>query len=197
MMTFDDGGVSAWTTVAERLEGRGWRGHFFIATDFINTPGVLSSEQIRDLHRRGHVVGSHSCSHPLQMRRLSSQDIFREWKDSAQILSSILGQMVQVASVPGGQYYEEVGHAASVAGIRVLFTSEPTDRHTHVGNCLILGRYAIRRRISPQTAAAIAQGCLGPRLYQSINWKVKKIAKALGGQQYLRIRQMLSHWAQK
>src|SRR5437588_90456 len=48
-LTFDDGGVSAYTDVADLLEARGWRGHFFVTTDRIGTAGFLDDRQIRDL----------------------------------------------------------------------------------------------------------------------------------------------------
>src|SRR6267378_3753421 len=58
-MTVDDGGLSYYTTVAERLEVRGWRGHCFVTTGAIGHPGFLDGRQIRELHARGHVIGSH------------------------------------------------------------------------------------------------------------------------------------------
>ena len=61
LLTFDDGGVSALSQVAPLLERNGWRGHFFVATDWIGRPGFLTADQIRDLDRRGHLIGSHSC----------------------------------------------------------------------------------------------------------------------------------------
>src|SRR5437867_8744422 len=66
-LTFDDGGVSAVSPIADVLEGFGWRGHFFVTTGCIGQPAFLSTEQIRDLRKRGHVIGSHSCSHPTRM----------------------------------------------------------------------------------------------------------------------------------
>src|SRR5437660_5303593 len=44
LLTFDDGGTSAFTTIAPMLEDFGWRGHFFITTDCINAPGFLTRE---------------------------------------------------------------------------------------------------------------------------------------------------------
>src|SRR5438876_831665 len=38
LLTFDDGGVSAFTVIADVLERHGWRGHFFITTDYLDTP---------------------------------------------------------------------------------------------------------------------------------------------------------------
>src|ERR1700689_3145771 len=63
-LTFDDGGVSAHQLTAEILERRGWRGTFFITTDYIGKSAFLSAGQIRDLRKRGHAIGTHSCSHP-------------------------------------------------------------------------------------------------------------------------------------
>src|SRR5262245_30042835 len=38
IMTFDDGGASSYTLIADRLESLGWRAHFFITTDYIDKP---------------------------------------------------------------------------------------------------------------------------------------------------------------
>ena len=61
-ITVDDGGVSYYTTVAERLEALGWRGHCFVTTGRIGQAGFLDKYQIRDLNQRAHVIGSHSVS---------------------------------------------------------------------------------------------------------------------------------------
>src|SRR5258705_76404 len=61
-ITFDDGGISAlWA--ADVLERYGRLGHFFITTNYIGTPGFVSESDLRELSGRGHVIGSHSCSH--------------------------------------------------------------------------------------------------------------------------------------
>src|SRR5262245_54918033 len=64
-ITFDDGGASA-MVAAEALERHGFIGHIFVTTNYIGTAGFLSEFEIRDLNRRGHLIGSHSCSHPLR-----------------------------------------------------------------------------------------------------------------------------------
>src|ERR1700687_1351502 len=101
-LTFDDGGVSAYETVAGMLERHGRRGHFFIATDWLGRRGVFYARHIRDLDRRGHVVGSHSCSHPTRMARLSGDQILEEWKRSTERLAAIGGCSGKVGSVAGG-----------------------------------------------------------------------------------------------
>src|SRR5262249_60003963 len=64
LITVDDGGVSYHRFIADRLEERGWRGHAFVSTDFIGAPGFLTASEIRELDDRGHIIGSHSASHP-------------------------------------------------------------------------------------------------------------------------------------
>jgi peptidoglycan/xylan/chitin deacetylase (PgdA/CDA1 family) len=191
MLTFDDGGASAYTSIANGLEEKGWRGHFFVTTDFIDTPAFLSSDQIRDLHARGHVIGTHSCSHPTRMSHCGWDQMRREWSESVARLSDILSERVTVASVPGGHYSRKVAQAAARAGVEILFTSEPTARCHFVDRCLVLGRYTIHQGTPPALAAAIASGRLAPRLRQLLFWNAKKMTKAVGGEYYLRVRKSL------
>lgn len=194
MITFDDGGVSAYTHIAGLLEELGWRGHFFIATDYIGADGFMDRAQIRELRRRGHAIGSHSCSHPLRMASCGRRQIEREWIVSIDLLSDLLGERVDLASIPGGQYSRQVVEAAAQAGVKALFTSEPTVTRRQIAGCLALGRYAIRRRTTPRTAAAIASGKIVPRARQALLWQAKKMTKAVGGESYLKFRESLARW---
>jgi peptidoglycan/xylan/chitin deacetylase (PgdA/CDA1 family) len=188
MMTFDDGGVSSYTLIADCLEALGWRAHFFITTDYIGAPGFMNRSQIRDLHRRGHLIGSHSCSHPLRFAARPWQELKREWSESVDLLSEILGERVQIASIPGGQYSRQVAEAAAAARIKALFTSEPITGCAEVNGCLVLGRYAMQRRTSPAVPAGMVSGHFAPRFKQWLWWETKKSFKALGGDYYLKLR---------
>ena len=191
MLTFDDGGVGAITLAAKMLEKHGWTGHFFVTTDRIGTPGFLSREQIQEMRRRGHVIGSHSCSHPTRMANCTREELQREWRESVRVLEDILNEPVTVASVPGGYYSRAVGATAAEAGIRVLFNSEPTAGVSRTGECLLLGRYWIQRGMPPGLSGAFAAGRLGPRWKQSALFQIKKLAKAAGGKAYLSMRERL------
>jgi peptidoglycan/xylan/chitin deacetylase (PgdA/CDA1 family) len=191
LLTFDDGGVSAYTCIAEMLEERGWRGHFLVTAGYIGKPSFLGREQIIELHRRGHVIGSHSTTHPSRMSHCRPEEMLKEWKMSIATLSDILGQQVRVASVPGGFYSREVAEAASLAGVEALFTSEPVTKCARVQGCLVLGRYTVQRWMGPQRIAALACGRFTPRMRQLLFWNAKKITKSLGGEYYLRLRKSL------
>jgi len=191
LFTFDDGGVSAHEHIADLLETLGWQGHFFVTTNWIGRDGFLNPAQIRDLHTRGHFIGSHSCSHPPRMSYCSRPQLRREWKDSIAVLSDILGAKVQLASVPGGYYGRNVAEEAADAGIRILFTSEPRTRAEVVNGCSIMGRYTIKNGVPPKTAAALASGHVMPQIQQLAYWNIKKMFKSIGGGSWLRMRKWI------
>jgi peptidoglycan/xylan/chitin deacetylase (PgdA/CDA1 family) len=140
VLTADDGGRSA-MTVGHELEQRGWRGHFFITTSRLGSPGFLDAAGVRALHAAGHVIGSHSHTHPNIFRELSPDRMRDEWRRSIDRLADITGAPCTTASVPGGDASLLVGRTAAAAGIRVLFTSEPTLRPARIGGCLVVGRF--------------------------------------------------------
>lgn len=190
-LTFDDGGVSAHTRTADMLEERGWRGHFFVTGGAIGTSGFLSPAQIRELGDRGHVVGSHSWSHPRRMARCDRSSLLREWSRSKTFLEELLGTPVITASVPGGFYARRVAEAAAETGIETLFTSEPIVRARRIGSCRVLGRFTIQRWTSASMAAALATGRTAPAARQYLLWNAKKLMKTVGGNRYLEVRRRL------
>jgi hypothetical protein len=191
MITFDDGGVSAYTEIADRLDKLGWPGHFLVTTDYIDTPPFVSRRQIRELADRGHVVGTHSCSHPLRMGSCNVLQLRREWTDSLKKVSDILGAEVKIGSIPGGQYSQSVAETAAEAGMKILFTSEPTTQCWQVNGCILFGRYTVQQWTSAQTVVALAQGQRVPCFRQAALWNAKKFTKALGGEYYLKVRKKL------
>ena len=191
LLTFDDGGASACPHTADLLESHGWRGHFFIATDRIGTAGFVDAAALRALHQRGHVVGSHSCSHPLRMSGCSAAQLDREWIESRDRLADLLGSAIVTASVPGGGYSRRVGASASAAGYRCLFTSEPVMRVAATGECLVMGRFTLRRDSTAALVREFVRGASWPRHRQWVTWNVRKALKAGGGSAYLAARNRL------
>lgn len=191
MITFDDGGCGAVLHAAKILESYGFLGHFFITTDYIDRPGFLKKKDICELRYRGHVIGSHSRSHPENMSLLSSEEIFNEWNSSLSVLSDILNEQVNVASLPSGFYSRRIAIAAIKAGIKYLFTSEPTNKITEVNKCSIIGRYIIKTSTPPFVAADLAAGHLIPRLHQWYWWNSKKAAKMILRDRYNSLRRYL------
>jgi peptidoglycan/xylan/chitin deacetylase (PgdA/CDA1 family) len=191
LLTFDDGGESAATRIAGLLEKYKWRGHFFVTASQIGKKGFLNAEQIRFLRKEGHVIGSHSFSHPVRMSHCSEEELTDEWTRSIEILSDILGEPVDTASVPGGYYSDRVGKTAAAAGIRILFNSEPTTALEEVNGCTVVGRYNIFRGTPPGVSGDLVSLRSRARARQWLFWNFKKIAKKSAGRPYLAARRWL------
>ena len=185
-LTFDDGGSSA-LDVAAALEHRGWRGQFFITSGRIDSPGFLTRQQVGELANRGHLVGSHSHSHPTYIGRLSYQQIEAQWKRSRELLGEILGAPPRTASVPGGYLSRAVVEAAADAGYELLFTSEPTAREQD-GPPTVRGRYTIWATTPASAAVGYARGdaMACGRLW--LEWNAKKLAKRFSPSFYQALR---------
>ena len=113
LLTFDDGCVDNYELVAPLLESYGLRGLFFVCPGFadlsreasfnlMERSSVLlgektrdsrwhrmSPQQIVDLDRRGHGIGSHTMTHT-PLTKIDEQEAVREVEDSARVLSSWL-----------------------------------------------------------------------------------------------------------
>ena len=156
LLTFDDGGQSA-VTVADEIARRGWFGHFFVVTRLIGTRRFLTVAEVRYLRSCGHVIGSHSHTHPDIFREQPRTRMDDEWRVSGDILAQILGEPCVAASVPGGDISPAVLDSAADIGFRYLFTSEPWLTPRRVRNCGILGRYCPTTATPIEHIAALAQ----------------------------------------
>lgn len=188
--TFDDGGVSFYDDIAPILERYHHKGIFFISTKYIGTKGFLTKEQIVDLNMRGHIIGSHSHSHPKDLSRLSKIEIWNEWKKSIDILYGITNNPVTYASVPNGYNSNNVVETAFACGIKFLYTSVPTSKVKIYKGMNCIGRFAIQEGMSGQYVLAIVnKRCV--RMKMQFKWNILKLAKYVLGNYYSEIKQIL------
>jgi peptidoglycan/xylan/chitin deacetylase (PgdA/CDA1 family) len=193
ILTFDDGGRSALEVVAPVLAEHGLRGEFFIATARLGTAGFLDRRGVAELAAAGHVIGSHSHSHPSRMPALSDEQILAEWRTSVAVLEDATGVAVRHASVPNGFTSPAVEAAAQEAGIRTLFVSRPTRRTRTVRDMTVSGRFAVLAVDSPRSAVALASGAMLPRLQQQVRWNALALPKQLLGRRYDAVRSRILH----
>lgn len=110
LVTFDDGSVDQYEA-AEILDKHSVKGCFFITVDDVvgkrirGRPGTaltpMNWEQIKDLHNRGHKIGSHSLTHP-KFKDLQPVDIQRELKESKKIIEKNIGAKTDFFAFPLG-----------------------------------------------------------------------------------------------
>ena len=164
-LTFDDGGRSA-VAAGDELCRREWRGHFFVVTSLIGTRTFLGAAEIRYLQSCGHLIGSHSHTHPDIFRDLPRERMLEEWRVSSEVLSALLGEPCLGASVPGGDISTPVLRSADAARFRYLFTCEPHLSPARVGDCWVLGRFLPKVGTSTSRVERLArfQGWFGARM---------------------------------
>ena len=139
LLTFDDGGKSS-MYIADALEKYNWRGHFFITTSMIGNSTFVNKLDIKDLFNRGHVIGTHSHSHPMPFYNLSIKAMISEWTKSTDILEQILSSKIICGSVPGGDMDKKTIKSAKESNIKYLFTSEPFNKIWIEDEVVLLGR---------------------------------------------------------
>jgi peptidoglycan/xylan/chitin deacetylase (PgdA/CDA1 family) len=155
LLTFDDGGKSA-LAIADELSHRGWRGHFFIVTSLVGAPTFLDASGIRYLRSCGHIVGSHSHTHPDIFREQTLEQMLEEWRVSSECLADLLGEPCTTASVPGGDISSTVLRSAAASGLRYLFTCEPWLAPRRVEGCQVLGRFVPKVTTPPARISELA-----------------------------------------
>ncbi len=189
-LTFDDGGASATEVVAEVLAERGWYAHFFVVTGLLGMPGFVSVSGLRALVASGHTIGTHTVTHPHRLQALPYARIVREWQDSRERLSDLLGQPVDCGSVPGGCCSRAVRRAAAQAGLSLLFTSEPTIRRYESDGVGVCGRFAVWGRDPAEGAVRLAERAYARRM-RALRWQALGVAKNALGPAYPAVREGL------
>lgn len=122
LLTFDDGNVSDFEIVLPMLKQMDCTAAFFIVTDRIGTPHHLSWHQVRELHKAGMTIGSHSASHP-DMRRLDEAGQRKELLVSRLRIEEELGVAVTAFSFPFGKFNDGLVGLACETGYGVVCTS--------------------------------------------------------------------------
>jgi len=156
VLTFDDGGKSA-VHAGDALARRGWTGHFFIVSSLIGTRTFATASDIRYLASCGHVVGTHTHTHPDIFPDLTPERMLEEWRTSGDAISEIVGAPCLTASVPGGDISQQVLESAARAGVQYLFTSEPWLSPRAIDGCRVLGRFCPKVGTSPDRIRELAQ----------------------------------------
>jgi hypothetical protein len=156
VLTFDDGGKSA-VRISEILYARGWKAHFFVITTRIGNRGFLDVHDIQHIRRCGHIIGSHSHTHPDIFKAQPFAKMLEEWRTSCDRISQMLSEPCLIASVPGGDISRKVLESAGQAGIQYLFTSEPVLTPRRFGGAWILGRACPKAGIAARRVERLAQ----------------------------------------
>lgn len=146
--SFDDGGCSFYYVIADMLEYYGRKGIFYVTTSCIGNDYFLTEDQIKDLDQRGHIIASHSHTHPNKISVLTKEQCLEEWLVSKSILERIVAHEVSVGSVPGGAVSDMVVDCMIEAGYKIIYTSEPTTKVVNRKGASLIGRFGVKKSTS-------------------------------------------------
>lgn len=189
ILTFDDGGSSFYGVIAPLLEQYGFIGHFFIATDYIGQPGFISEQEIKQLVERGHIIGSHSSSHPSNFTTLSSDERYNEWEKSIEILSKIIDGPIREISIPNGYFIEHDICFYRSLGVSNIYTST-LDKPKQIDGINVLGRFAITSKTSVNTIIKFIKSRTLVKIL-AIKLQLLELMKKMLGNSYITIKRTM------
>ncbi len=131
LFTFDDSYQCVFENAYPLLQDSGFIGAVFVVTNYIGKKNNwdinfglkfshMTVEQLRELHEKGWIIGSHSHNH-LDLTRLPYAKLRDELKISKEILEEIIGDEVFAIAYPYGRYNQKVLEAAAETGYIVGF----------------------------------------------------------------------------
>lgn len=187
-ITFDDGCETDLITAAPILREKGFNATFYVTAGFVDKPGYLSSNQLRQLHALGFEIGCHSMTHAY-LEDLDQPALHREIFDAKKMLEDLIGGKIEHFSCPGGRYDDRTPRLAHEAGYSSLATSR-AQANSPATNPFLLGRVAVLRDTDQNTFERI---CTAEALWQMrLGESLRGVAKrAMGNALYDRFRTLL------
>lgn len=89
---------------------------FYIIVDKVGKEGFLTWEQVKDLERQGFEIGSHTMTHPADLKALYEEDLHYEVQNSKDILEAVVGHPIGKFCYPRGRFDQRVQEVVMNAG---------------------------------------------------------------------------------
>jgi len=122
-LTFDDGYAGNYAYAFPALKKVNFKATFFIATDWIGLPHMLTWEHVREMSDSGMEIGSHSASHQL-LGDKNEEAIYQELSSSKNIIEKKIKKTIMTLSYPNGSYNAKVNSIAKSLGYTKACTSD-------------------------------------------------------------------------
>lgn len=120
-VTFDDGYSDAQTGY-EILKANGQIGTFYVISSYLDKPGYLSTEQVKNMSNNEMAIGSHTAHHP-DLTKISSEKLVNELTTSKKDIEDIIGKPVVDFCYPAGKHNQTVDAAVEAAGYKTAVTT--------------------------------------------------------------------------
>lgn len=122
VLTFDDGFIGNYLFAFNILEKYGYPATFFVTVDHISRNRYMSWDQLGALHKNGHLIQSHTMTHPM-LGECDESQITYELETSKKIIEDRIGAPVKYLSLPFGSSNKRVITIAKQVGYQGIFAS--------------------------------------------------------------------------
>ncbi len=148
LFTFDDGPKPGTTDrLLDILDRHQVKAVFFVCGWRLETDSEPTRSRARaillDAHRRGHVIGNHSITHP-NMANLSMDRIEREVEHNSEIIEGVIGQRPHLFRPPYGSYSDDVQRHVARRGYELSLWSIDSHDWQMVGDAQGVAMNVIR-----------------------------------------------------
>ncbi|MBI5055379.1 MAG: polysaccharide deacetylase family protein [Nitrospirae bacterium] len=123
VITFDDGLIGNYRFALPILQELNFKATFFVTVEYIEKARYMSWNQINEIHKCGHLVQSHTMTHPM-LGEIGDREIYYELSKSKEIIEEKVGEVVRYLSLPFGSYNDNVIKIAKEVGYKAILTSD-------------------------------------------------------------------------
>lgn len=143
VLTFDDGLIGNYLYAFNILEKYGFKATFFVTVQSISRISrFMSWEQIAALHKHGHLIQSHTMTHPM-LGDCDESQISYELETSKKTIEDKIGAPVKYLSLPFGNFDGRVIKIAKATGYQAIFTSSSRMKNS-TGKSYQFGRVHVK-----------------------------------------------------
>jgi len=179
IITFDDGDISNYLYAYPLLSKYKFKCVFFVIADSVGTSSKMNWKMLSEVSKDGVEIGSHSLTHQI-LTKLPPDKIEYELRRSKELIEEKINRSVELLSLPGGFYNQEVIKIAKEAGYKMIFTSD-IGYDQWKGRSFLLKRFVIRGDYTLEEFKKIIEGNFCFFLCKKIEQKICRIVKNIFG----------------
>lgn len=189
-ITFDDANIGQYENAFPALVARGMTATFYATTEWIDTPGFCTWDQLREMKAAGMSIQSHTCSHPF-LSELSEGNLLIELQESKREIDRQLNQDTIEIAFPGGDPpRRSLRYVMQAAGYRYgVGTRWGMNRDAQTFRQQFVKRCTVRGELTPD----VAQQYITADPWMAASWIAKeatlrRLRSTLGASRYARWR---------
>lgn len=143
LITFDDGPGKYTLQILDTLDKYGVKAIFFLVGRNVE----IHPDLVREIHRRGHIIGNHSYSHSPSMLLWGFDKVYKEIDSTNKLIERITGEKVIFFRPPYGRYSRAMDSVVRILGMKVILWNNDSEDWKNLPKPLLVSN--ILRQVKP------------------------------------------------